>query len=87
MKQVLQDLTRGNTQVVNVPPPTAQQGSLLIKSSRSLVSVGTERMLVEFGKANLIQKALQQPDQVRLAIDKVRSDGLAPRCLRRYGVR
>ena len=78
MKQLIQDLARGNTQVVNVPTPIAEQGSLLIKSSRSLVSVGTERMLVEFGKANLLEKALQQPDKVRQAIDKVRTDGLAP---------
>ncbi len=78
MKQVLQDLARGGTQVFDVPTPIAKQGSLLIQSNRSLVSVGTERMLVEFGKANLVEKALQQPDKVRQAIDKVRTDGLAP---------
>ena len=30
----------------------------------SLLSVGTERMLVDFGKANLLNKARQQPDKV-----------------------
>ena len=42
------------------------------------MSSGTERMLVDFGKASLIAKARQQPDKVRMALDKVRSDGLLP---------
>ena len=51
---------------------------MLIRSACSLVSLGTERMLVEFGKANLLQKARQQPDKVRQVLDKIRSDGLVP---------
>jgi hypothetical protein len=43
-----------------------------------MVSLGTERMLVEFGKANLVQKARQQPDKVRQVLDKIKSDGLLP---------
>lgn len=53
-------------------------GYLLIRTSATLVSVGTERMLVEFGKANLIDKARQQPDKVRMVLDKVKTDGLLP---------
>ena len=47
-------------------------------SSASLVSVGTERMLLEFGKASLLEKARQQPDKVKMVLDKVRTDGIGP---------
>ena len=61
-----------------VPSPQVKSGSVLIKTSRSLVSLGTERMLVEFGKANLIEKARQQPDKVKQVLDKIKTDGLQP---------
>jgi predicted dehydrogenase len=54
------------------------RGSLLIRSSRTLISAGTERMLVEFGQANLLEKARQQPDKVRMVMNKVATDGLMP---------
>ncbi len=78
MKQVLQDLKTGVTQVVDVPTPRGGAGRVLIRTTRSLVSAGTERMLVEFGKANLIEKARQQPDKVRMVLDKMRTDGVVP---------
>ena len=78
MKQILQDLSNGDTGVADVPCPRTSRGMLLIASRRTLVSAGTERMLVDFGKANLIDKARQQPDKVRMVLDKVRTDGLAP---------
>jgi predicted dehydrogenase/threonine dehydrogenase-like Zn-dependent dehydrogenase len=78
MKQILQNLRDGSTEVADVPAPRAGRGQLLIRSSHSLVSAGTERMLVEFGKAGLIDKARQQPDKVRMVLDKVRTDGLLP---------
>lgn len=55
-----------------------RNGTVLIRTTHSLVSLGTERMLVEFGKANLIEKARQQPDKVKLVLDKVRTEGLLP---------
>jgi predicted dehydrogenase/threonine dehydrogenase-like Zn-dependent dehydrogenase len=76
MKQVLQSLKDGNIEVAEVPAPGARRGSLLIRTSRTLVSSGTERMLLEFGKAGWIKKARQQPEKVRMVLDKVRSDGL-----------
>lgn len=76
MKQLLQSLKDGTTQLSDVPAPKASIGYNLIKTSSSLVSAGTERMLVEFGKGNFIQKARSQPDKVRLVIDKVKTDGL-----------
>ena len=51
---------------------------MLIHTTRTLVSAGTERMLVDFGKAGLIDKARQQPDKVRMVLDKIRTDGLMP---------
>lgn len=78
MKQILQSLKTGATEIADVPCPATGRGQLLIRSSRTLVSAGTERMLVDFGKAGLIGKARQQPDKVRQVLDKVRTDGLAP---------
>jgi predicted dehydrogenase/threonine dehydrogenase-like Zn-dependent dehydrogenase len=78
MKQVLQNLKDGSTEVAEVPCPQAGAGQLLIRTTRTLVSAGTERMLVDFGKAGFIDKARQQPDKVRMVLDKIRSDGLMP---------
>ena len=78
MKQIIQDLKKGNTILEEVPVPQVKSGHVLIKTTRSLVSLGTERMLVEFGKANFIQKAKQQPDKVKMVLNKVKSDGLKP---------
>ena len=77
MKQVLQSLKTGETLLADVPVPRVAAGALLIQTSATLVSAGTERMLVEFGKANWFEKARQQPDKVRMVLDKVRTEGLA----------
>lgn len=78
MKQVLQDISKGNTYIETVPIPQVNSGHVLIQTKCSLVSAGTERMLVEFGKSNWISKARQQPDKVRMVLDKVKTDGLIP---------
>ncbi len=78
MKQILQSLKTGTTEVIDIPVPNVLPGSLLIKTSKTLVSAGTERMLVKFGKAGLIKKATQQPDKVRLVMNKISTDGLKP---------
>ncbi|MCU6433907.1 bi-domain-containing oxidoreductase [Undibacterium sp. Jales W-56] len=78
MKQILQSLKTGNTEVAELPVPALKRGQLLIATSQTLVSAGTERMLVEFGKAGWIEKARQQPDKVRMVLDKIRTDGLIP---------
>ena len=78
MKQILQSLKTGSTDVAEVPCPAVKRGQLLIRSSHTLVSAGTERMLVEFGKANWLDKARQQPDKVRMVLDKIKTDGLMP---------
>ncbi|MEI6837166.1 MAG: bi-domain-containing oxidoreductase [Alcaligenaceae bacterium] len=78
MKQILQSLKTGSNEVAEIPCPAVKRGQLLIRSSHTLVSAGTERMLVEFGKANWIDKARQQPDKVRMVLDKIKTDGLMP---------
>lgn len=78
MKQILQSLKTGETEVAEIPCPVVMHRQVLIRSTVSLVSVGTERMLVEFGKAGWIEKARQQPDKVRMVLDKIKTDGLMP---------
>jgi len=76
MKQVMQSLKSGTIEVPEVPCPSVGRGCVLIRSCRTLVSAGTERMLIEFGKAGWLQKARQQPDKVRLAFEKIKTDGI-----------
>jgi len=76
MKQVLQSLKTGATALTEVPSPGVSPGSVAIRTSTSLVSAGTERMLVEFGRGGLLSKVRQQPDKVRQVLEKVRTDGL-----------
>jgi predicted dehydrogenase/threonine dehydrogenase-like Zn-dependent dehydrogenase len=78
MKQILQSLKTGVTEVAEVPCPELKRGQLLIRTHQTLVSAGTERMMVEFGKANWIDKARKQPDKVRMVLDKINTDGLQP---------
>ncbi len=76
MKQIVQQLDSGVTAIVEAPSPRVARGTVLIKTTRSLISAGTERMLVGFGKASLLAKARQQPDRVKDVLGKVRTDGL-----------
>ena len=78
MKQIIQDLKKGDTILEEIPVPRVKPGSVLIKTTRSLVSLGTERMLVDFGKANFLDKARQQPDKVKMVLNKVKTDGFKP---------
>lgn len=78
MKQILQNISNGETIITEIPCPQAKTGCLLISTSKTLVSSGTERMLIDFGKSNFIQKAQQQPDKVKMVLEKVKTDGLIP---------
>lgn len=78
MKQIIQSFKTGETILEEIPAPQVKRGSVLIQTTKSLVSLGTERMLVEFGKSNLISKARQQPDKVKQVLDKIKTEGLAP---------
>ncbi len=76
MKQLLQNISNGETLVIDVPIPQVQAGMALVRTQASLVSAGTERMLVEFGEKSLLGKALSRPDLVRQVADKARREGV-----------
>ena len=75
MRQIVQHLGSGRTELLAVPAPGPRRGRLLVRASRSLVSLGTERMLVEFGRGGWLSKARQQPEKFRAVLSKVRSEG------------
>ena len=76
MKQLLQDLGKGGTRLEEVPAPVGRRGVVVVRTACSLVSAGTERMLVDFGRAGLVGKLRQQPERVREVWGKVRANGL-----------
>jgi predicted dehydrogenase/threonine dehydrogenase-like Zn-dependent dehydrogenase len=78
MKQALLSLRTGGVELVDVPRPVPRAGHVVIRTQSSLVSAGTERMLVDFGRSGLIDKARGQPEKVKQVLDKVFRDGLMP---------
>ena len=78
MKQIIQSFKTGDTLLEEVPAPVVSKGHILIQTTYTLVSLGTERMLVEFGRSNLISKARQQPDKVKEVLNKIKTEGLLP---------
>ena len=78
MRQILLDLHSGTVELAAVPAPMCRASSLLIRTTRTLISAGTERKLVEFGKGSLLAKARSEPEKVKLVLDKIRTDGLMP---------
>ena len=77
MKQILQDMAKGSTTVTTSPAPSLSANAINIATTLSLISAGTERMLVDFGKSSMLDKARQQPDKVKMVLEKVKTDGLA----------
>ena len=75
MRQLVQHLGSGRTELLAVPAPGPRSGRLLVRATRSLVSLGTERMLVEFGRGGWFSKARQQPEKFRAVLAKMRSEG------------
>jgi len=78
LRQLIQYLGSGRTELLDVPAPGPRRGRLLVRAQRSLVSLGTERMLVEFGRGGWLSKARQQPEKFRAVLAKIRSEGLFP---------
>lgn len=76
MKQVFQNVSSGATTVEDVPCPSCKPGHVLVRSAYTLISAGTERMLVDFGKSSYLDKARKQPEKVQMVLDKVKTDGL-----------
>jgi len=75
MKQVVQNLNTGISTIAEVPIPSVEEGHVLIKTTCSLISSGTERMVVDFARSSLLQKAIKQPERVSDVFNKARIDG------------
>ena len=78
MRQILQSFKTGETLLETVPVPRLEKGCVLIQTTHTLVSLGTERMLVEFGKASLLAKTRQQPEKVVQVLNKMKEEGILP---------
>ena len=76
MKQILQSYKTGELWLAEVPAPACGSGGVVVRNSASFVSAGTERMLVDFAKKNIVGKALAMPDQVKKVLRKVKTEGL-----------
>lgn len=77
MKQLIREPGTGRLRLGSVPAPVIRPGGLLVRTSHSVVSIGTERSQLEFGRKSLLGKARSRPDQVQQVIDTVRREGLA----------
>jgi len=76
MKQIIQSYRSGELWLAEVAAPACKSGGVLVRTQVSFVSAGTERMLVDFAKKNLVGKAVAMPDQVKKVLRKVKSEGL-----------
>lgn len=78
MKQILQSYRSGELWLAEVPTSACKAGGLLVRTRNSLVSAGTEKMVIGMAKKSLLGKARARPDLVKQVIKRVKSDGLAP---------
>jgi len=78
LRAIVQSFSQGETQLLEIPCPAVKPAHVLIRTRCSLISLGTERMLVEFAKAGWLEKARQQPDKVKQVLQKIGTDGLIP---------
>lgn len=76
MKQVVQNMKSGKTEVIEVPTPGVRAGTILVRTAASLVSAGTERNLVEFAEKSLVGKARSRPDLMKQVVEKARREGI-----------
>jgi len=76
MKQILQSYKTGELWLAEVPAPACRPGGIVMRNTASFVSAGTERMLVDFARKNLVGKALSMPDQVKKVVRKIKAEGL-----------
>jgi predicted dehydrogenase/threonine dehydrogenase-like Zn-dependent dehydrogenase len=78
MRQLVQDLRSGAVQVAELPDPKAGPGEVLVRTSWSLISPGTEQAVASTAAKGLVGKARDRPDQVRKVVDKAIKDGFGP---------
>lgn len=78
MKQLIQHMGTGQVEHLDVPEPQTRANHVKVRLTHSVISAGTERMVLSFGRANLVEKVRSQPDRVAQVVDKARTDGLVP---------
>jgi len=76
MKQITQDFRSGKLRLQDVPAPALRDGGVLVQNAFSLISAGTERLLMDLAKKSLIGKARERPDLVRQLVQKARTEGV-----------
>ena len=76
MKQLFLNVSDGSMKLIDQPMPTVKENMVLVESLYTVVSAGTERGLASFGGKNLVQKALERPDQVKKVLEKLSTDGI-----------
>lgn len=76
MKFLIQNINNGKIEISEGPKPKLSKNEVLIKTKKSLISSGTERYLLEFGKSNIIKKIVNNRDKVELVLNKFKNDGL-----------
>jgi len=77
MRQLVREPGSGTLRVEDVPAPLVRAGGVLVRTSYSVISIGTERSKLEFGRKSLLGKARARPDQVRQVLEVVRREGVA----------
>lgn len=77
MKVLLSSLASGQLSLLDAPVPAATARTVVVETRATVISAGTERMLVQFGRSGLLEKARRQPEKVKQVLDKIRTDGLA----------
>lgn len=76
MKQLFLNVKDGSVKLIDQPMPTVKENMVLVESLYTVVSAGTERGLASFGGKNLVQKAMERPDQVKKVLEKLSTDGI-----------
>ncbi|WP_457653571.1 bi-domain-containing oxidoreductase [Rhodocaloribacter sp.] len=76
MQQILQNIKSGETRLETVPPPALLPGTVRVRTAASLISAGTEKMLIDLAQKSLVGKARARPDLVKQVWQKVQKEGL-----------
>ncbi|OGS21262.1 MAG: hypothetical protein A2252_08330 [Elusimicrobia bacterium RIFOXYA2_FULL_39_19] len=76
MKQVIQNYKTGELKLLEVPSPYCKSNSVIIQNMVSLISIGTEKQMIELGQKSLLGKAKARPDLVKRFIAKAKKEGL-----------
>jgi len=75
MKFLQQNLFNGSIELGDAPIPKIGKNEVLVKSVLTLISSGTERSLINFGKSNILKKVKENKERVSIVVDKIKNDG------------